>query len=127
MFRRITHLFLALLLMTSTVGFTVSKHYCGSELIEVSINSKAKPCCDDVGSSSCCHDEMAYFQLKEDFVSPVYIETQEMASIDILFPIVFIYLLEVQDHIDLETKSFAESPPPPTLQSKLSLLQTYLI
>jgi len=126
-FRKIAHIVFALLLMTSTMGFTVSKHYCCSELIEISINSEAEPCCDDVGTSGCCHDEMEYFQLKEDFVSPIYFENLEDTGIDLLFPTVVAYLPIIPDNIDIEVFNFAESPPPPTLQGTLSLLQTYLI
>jgi len=74
MFRKTAHIILTLLLLTTTMCFSVSKHYCGSRLVEASINSEAKPCCDDIETSSCCHNETEYFQLKEDFVSSVSFE-----------------------------------------------------
>jgi len=107
------------------MGFSVSKHYCSSRLVEISINSEAEPCCGDMGNSSCCHDETKYFQLKEDFVSPASFENTLIASFDILFPLVFIDFLETPDIVEIEILNFAESPPP-TIQTKLSLLQTYL-
>lgn len=71
MFRKTAHIILALLLLTTTMCFP--KHYCGSRLVEVSINSEAEHC-DDIETSSCCHNETEYFQLKEDFVSSVSFE-----------------------------------------------------
>jgi len=126
MFRKITYIILAFLLLTTTLGFTVSKHYCGSELIEVSINSKAEPCCDDVGTSGCCRNEMEYYQLKEDVVSPIYFESIQIANFDILFPLIFDFLSDASSDNEIDVLNFAESPPQFTIQAKLSLMQTYL-
>ena len=123
MFRKIAHLTLALLLLTTTMGFSVSKHYCGTRLVEISINSEAEPCCDDMGTSTCCHNETEYYQLDEDFVSSVSIENIQLANLIVLFPTVIIYFIDVPE---IEVANYAESPPLPTIQTKLSLLQTYL-
>lgn len=125
MFRKIAHLTLALLLLTTTMGFSVSKHYCGTRLVEISINSEAEPCCDDMGTSTCCHNETEYYQLDEDFVSSVSIENFQLANLIVLFPTVIIYFIDVPE-IEIEVANYAESPPIPTIQTKLSLLQTYL-
>lgn len=126
MFRKTANIILVIFLLTTTIGFSVSKHYCGSRLVEVSINSEAEPCCDDMGNSNCCHNETEYFQLKEDLVTPVSFENIRIASFDILFPLVFVYSFNTPGNIETEVINFAESPPPPAIQSKLSLLQTYL-
>lgn len=125
MFRKIAHLTLALLLLTTTMGFSVSKHYCGTRLVKISINSEAEPCCDDMGTSACCHNETEYYQLDEDFVSSVSIENFQLANLIVLFPTVIIYFIDVPE-IEIEVANYAESPPIPTIQTKLSLLQTYL-
>jgi len=126
MFRKTANIILALLLLTTTIGFSVSKHYCGSRLVEVSINSEAEPCCDDMENSNCCHNETEYFQLKEDLVTPVSFENTRIAGFDILFPLVFVYFINTPGNIETEVSNFAESPPSPTIQTKLSFIQTYL-
>jgi len=126
MFRKTAHIILTLLLLTTTIGFSVSKHYCGSHLVEVSINSEAEPCCDDMENPNCCHNETEYFQLKEDLVTPVSLENTRIAGFDILFPLVFVYFFNTPGNIETEVSNFAESPPPTAIQAKLSLLQTYL-
>jgi len=98
MFRKIAHIVLAFLLLTTTIGFTVSKHYCGSRLVEISINYEAESCCDDLGTSNCCHNETEYFQLKEDFVSPASFENTRIASFDIL-------LLNLKQYHDIQKHS----------------------
>ena len=126
MFRKTAHIISALLLLTTTIGFSVSKHYCGSYLVEVSINSEAEPCCDDMETPGCCHDETEFFQLKDDLVTPVSLENTRITGFDILFPLVFVYLFNTPGNIETKILNFAESPHPPTIQAKLSLIQTYL-
>ena len=126
MFRKIANILLVLLLLITTIGFFVSKHYCGSHLVEVSINSEAEPCCEDMNNSNCCHNETEYFQLKEDLVTPVSFENTRIAGFDILFPLVFVYFFNVSGNIETEILNSAESPPSPVIQAKLSLFQTYL-
>lgn len=126
MFRKTAHIVLVLLLLITTMGFSVSKHYCGSRLVEVSINSEAEPCCNDMGTSNCCHNETEYFQLKEDLVKPVSFENNQIAGFDILFPLVFVYSFNTPGNIETGVLNYAESPPPPAIQTKLSFLQTYL-
>ncbi|MCH7657865.1 MAG: hypothetical protein IIB05_06050 [Bacteroidetes bacterium] len=126
MFRKTANIILVLLLLTATIGFSVSKHYCGSRLVEVSINSEEEPCCDDMENSNCCRYETEYFQLIEDLVTPVSFENTRIADFDILFQVVFVYFFNTPGNIETGVLNYAESPPPPSIQAKLSLLQTYL-
>lgn len=127
MLRKITHIALAFLLLTATMGITVFKHYCGTELIEVSINAEAEPCCSDMGTSDCCHDETEYFQFNEDFVSPDFVENIQPADFNILFPMVVVYILNAPEDNEKDNLNFAASPPPLNLHTYLSFLQVYLI
>jgi len=127
MFRRITHIALSVLLLTATMGITVSKHYCGSRLVEVSINSEAIPCCTDMGVSGCCHDETELFQFDEDFVSSGIFNIIQTVDIDILFPITFVYVMHVCGDFEEHIFSDAESPPTLNLHTELSFLQIFLI
>ncbi len=43
-FKNIMSLLLALLVLGSTMSFTISKHYCGEHLVDVSIFGEAQPC-----------------------------------------------------------------------------------
>jgi hypothetical protein len=125
MFRKTGNIALAILLLITTTGFSISKHYCGTHLVEVAINSEIEPCCGEMGNSNCCHNETEYFQLKEDFVSSSSIENTSITCFDILFPLVLIDFPDTPYNIEIEIENFAESPPN-SLQTKLSLLQTYL-
>ncbi len=127
MLKRITHIALSFLLLTATMGISVSKHYCGSRLVEVSINSEAIPCCADMGNSGCCHDETEYFQFDEDFVSPDFAKDVQIAGLDILFPMAFVYIFNTPADIEKDIFCDAESPPILSLHTSLHFLQTFLI
>jgi hypothetical protein len=64
---KISSFSLALLVMLSTVSFTVEKHFCGNVLVDVAVFSEAKDCSGNVSSDtekttmkkkSCCKDEV---------------------------------------------------------------------
>lgn len=54
---------LALLVLLSTLSFTVKKHYCGETLVDVAVFSEAKTCGMEIDgiktAKSCCDDEVA--------------------------------------------------------------------
>lgn len=113
---------MSMLFLLTTMGFTVSKHYCGNKLVDVSINVEAESCCNMEG---CCHNDNEHFQLKEEFVSSINIDSFENIGIDLLFPV---YFLSVTIEQTETTKSEIEYTdiPPPKIQTSLALLQTFL-
>ncbi len=127
MFKRITHISLSFMLVTATMGITVSKHYCGSRLLEVSMNAEAEPCCSDMGTGGCCHNETEYFQFDEDFVSPGFAKDILPAGLDIFFPMAFVYIFNISADIDKDIFCDAESLPIFSVNSSLSFLQTFRI
>lgn len=64
--KKVLNISLVVLLLTATSGFTIFKHYCGTELVSVKINVKPIPCCGK-NSIGCCHEESNTFQLREYF------------------------------------------------------------
>lgn len=111
------------IMMVSTMGFTISKHYCGEDLIDQSISGNTEACCDMQGG--CCHDEIQTYQLAIDYTAPVIINHVDYFTI-VLFEIPE-FLVELQK----ETKTFAsasnfgESPPPKNVLHFLSDIQVY--
>lgn len=62
------HILFTILLLTSTIGVSVSKHYCGGKLLEIAINSQPNPCGDDASMpTDCCEDETQYFAVDDTF------------------------------------------------------------
>ena len=123
MLKKTVNIFISFVFLLSTMGFTVSKHYCGNKLVDVSINVEAESCCDMDG---CCHNENEHFQLEEEFVGSISIDSFEDIGIDLLFPIYFISITNESIESVNSTIELAELPPPPKILTRLSLLQTYL-
>ena len=58
---------LAFLILTSSVGVTISRHFCGDELKHVAFNSKPDKCCEMDMLMDCCHDETDHYGIADEF------------------------------------------------------------
>nr|WP_321453108.1 hypothetical protein [uncultured Carboxylicivirga sp.] len=124
MLRKISHIILVFYLLVSATGVTLSMHYCGGELVSTSINKEAKTCCD--GTGGCCENKTVHFEVEDDYVSPVQVINIQTVELDILFPILFVLNFDLSIDEEIEQVAFYDSSPPPTIQTRLALLQTYL-
>lgn len=124
MLRKISHIILAFFLLVSTTGVTLSMHYCGGELVSTSINKEAKTCCD--GTGGCCENKTVHFEVEDDYVSPVQVTNIQTVELDFLFSILFVLNFDLSIDEEIEQVAFYDSSPPPTIQTRLALLQTYL-
>ena len=125
MFKRIIHIVLACLFFTTTTGFTLSKHYCGTEMISISVNVEAESCCDDMDNSDCCRNETVHFQLKENFVVSVSDFQFHDTDIDIFQAVDLTFIFNsFSPDPDLD-KTPTESPPPPEIKTFLSTIQVF--
>ncbi len=125
MLRKVIHMILVLILLVAASGTTLSLHYCGQELVSAAINEEAPSCCD--GNGGCCHNKDIHFEVKDDFVASPQIDVVKNIELDTLFPILYMVFSEVP--METESKvayAFFDSSPPPKIQTRLSLLQTYI-
>lgn len=64
--RKFFNIFLVFLLLFSTTGVAISKHYCGEILQSVSVNSSTESCCDDQDmADDCCNEEVSFDKTTE--------------------------------------------------------------
>lgn len=124
MLRKLSHISLVLLLLVSTMGVTVSKHYCGSKLVDVSVLHGAEKCCDDAGSSKCCHDETAHFEVDNDFIVLAQNVMFASIAIDLFIPVVTETIFNLVDNGREQAIDFAP-PPPFKVLSFLTRIQVY--
>ncbi len=83
MLRKLVNIFILVLFVVSTTGFSISKHYCKGELISVALNTNPTPCCD-INSCGCCHEESQFFQVEEDFTVSQYSNIQQSFSLELI-------------------------------------------
>ena len=81
MLRKISHIILSALLLATTMGMAVSKHYCSGSFVSLKLFDEAKSCC---GDSDCCHNENHFYQVKDDFSAIQIQDVPQLAETDIL-------------------------------------------
>lgn len=125
MFRKLLNILISVLLLVSTTGFSISKHYCGDHLVSVKVFVQDEQCCS---MPDCCHTESSFAQLDDDFVySSTDINLNNDLNYDIVhYPLVLINCNYGIDGTNRIVSKF-ESPPPPRLQTRLIKLQTFLL
>ncbi|WP_297093626.1 hypothetical protein [uncultured Draconibacterium sp.] len=123
MIRKLSHIILATLLLATTMGFAVSKHYCHSSLVDVSIFAQADSCCDDGG---CCTNENHFYQVKEDFSAPVISAIPVLAEIDVMHQTLLDPDILIPNELTEEFE-LTNDPPPPTVREFLAEEQLYLL
>lgn len=123
MLKKITHIALGFLILVSTTGYTINRHYCGNTLETISINSKPEPCCDIDG---CCHDEAEHFQVKDDFCPTINMPSVVAPEIDVLYNTTFVTYLYKIFNAEFTSFTVTEYPPPLKRNTLLSFFQAYL-
>lgn len=124
MLKKFSHIILSALLLISTMGLAISKHYCSGSFVSASVFQEAESCC---GESDCCHNETSVYQVKDDFSAPALLNVPVMAELDILGYDIYPEILVVLSETETSEILFDSSPPPLTIQKTLSLKQVYLL
>jgi len=125
MLKKFSHIILASLLLVSTMGVAISKHFCSGFFVSISVFHEAKSCCDN---SDCCHNEDHFYQVKDDFSAPVISTVPFLAELDILGHDLAEFDSLLTEPESENTSSYIDfSPPPKNIQTVLSEKQVYLL
>ena len=124
MLRKTGYIILTSLLILSTVGFVVSRHYCDDMLVSVAIDSHADQCTSDM-DGDCCHDESEYLVLKTDYTQPA-VEKLTVAVIDVLDIELSTLLVEPSANLFHSTRQTGVCPIPGK-HSYISVIQSFLL
>lgn len=127
MFKKITHTLLTLVIFVLTTGMTISVHYCGSNVKEVSFLSATQSCCENPDGccpDGCCHDEAYIIKIKNDFSISSY--SFDFSQLEIVLPNL-IEIIKEEDPIEVKVFFLKYTIPPLKIQTILSNLQTYLL
>jgi hypothetical protein len=111
----------------STIGMSVSKHFCGEYLMQKSIIVHVDSCCDsDQMPAGCCHEELDIFSIEDDYQLTKISCNQELIPINSFFNTNLLHLSIPEDNSDLTT-AFIESPPPNLEDDIYIQVQSFLI
>lgn len=130
---RMFSVFLALIVLSSTMSFTIEKHFCGDKLIDVALFSELNKCNMDSSSidleefvkKMCCKDEVNIVTGQDELL---------MHDFDDLSMDIQTALFEVTRSINhlvsvelLSKKSFNDYSPPKLIVNRLIVNQNFLI
>lgn len=129
MIRQISHIAIATLLVILTAGFSISKHYCGGMLVEVSVFAGSVAGCQESGNActmdGCCHNEQLVVQLEDTYNTPVVLDSVSFFPVLLaVFDLSFIRTPDIST-LERDLLSIPESPPPPDALTRLSGLQVF--
>jgi hypothetical protein len=125
---------MAIVVLFSTMSFTIDMHYCGDTLVETTIFHKAKGCGMEMEKPSsegcsitkknCCDDKQLVIdgqdELKLNFDKLTFEQQQFVAS--------FIYTyINLFEGLDKNVSSFDEYKPPLVVRQIFKIDETYLI
>ncbi len=132
--RNISVIFMAMIVLFSTLSFTIDMHYCGDRLVDLALFKEAKTCGMNLQSNkiatcsvtkkSCCSDKELTFEGQNELKHSVDKITMEQQVFVASF--CFSYAILFQD-TENETLNFTEYPPPLMVKDIYLLNETFLI
>ena len=125
MLRKSIHIIISLVLLVSTTGLTISKHYSMGQLFDVSYIGEADHCCPV--PCDCCQDDFEFHKLEVEFVgSDVQVSFDDLPSIDLML---ITALFEINPDIgDFSDEiDYTTNLPPPKDSFSPSFTQSFLL
>jgi len=126
---------LALLVLFSTLSFTIEKHYCGDHLVDVSYFGNTKKCTDEIEDDgcdtpeveqkkNCCKDEVQHVEGQENLKNSV--EKFDLKKQQFTIAFITSYYNLFVDYV-AQTKFYENYSPPNLIQDLQVLLEVYII
>lgn len=132
---KIVSISMAIVVLFSTMSFTIDMHFCGDTLVDASFFHKAETCGMEMDNPSpetgcsitkkhCCSDKQLSAQGQNELQNSFFKIDFEKQVFITSFVYSYINLFEVQDN---EQPSFKDYSPPPLIKPIFKLDETYLI
>ena len=128
MLRKIVHIVLVIFLMVLTTGISISKHYCGEEIVRISLSSEHQSCCAE-GEFNCCKIIKEKIQLVDNYLA----SRSNCQFVDVSKKLQFVNHNLFKDTFYLTLIAHTQKynnynfPPPQKTKAILARLQTYLL
>ncbi|MEQ8882259.1 MAG: hypothetical protein RLQ12_21640 [Cyclobacteriaceae bacterium] len=106
--KQIIIILFSLLILSSSGGMVLAKHYCDGELMEAAFFKKLDSCCDGMEETGCCDTEQQ--DLKHDDNTLVSIYSFEPQSQPLLCTFEFPSLSEIIIRNNFVVKTFLQKP-----------------
>eukprot|EP01029_Cantina_marsupialis_P020903 TRINITY_DN4944_c0_g1_i1.p3 TRINITY_DN4944_c0_g1~~TRINITY_DN4944_c0_g1_i1.p3 ORF type:complete len:129 (-),score=14.32 TRINITY_DN4944_c0_g1_i1:261-647(-) len=104
------HIILVLLLLISTAGVSINKHYSGGELFSTAFFVEADTCCET--PCGCCDESTEFIQVQSDYLASTF-DLTEAAQLDLLFSSVPLLLQAESNGSSVLLFNTEDTSPPP--------------
>ena len=124
--RRALSLFLLLLVLMNSTGFTLAKHFCGETLAHITLN-ETKTCCENEEEmpGDCCHDEFEQLVLDD---SQLDHQTLQLQLVTFFTLTVLTHFLSFSPETNVLTSPWTVFHSPPLPNTDLYLrVQSFLL
>ncbi len=138
-FHKILSIFMAFVVLFSTMSFTVNMHYCGDTLVETAVLHKAEGCGMDsdnyrkekpategcsIAKKNCCDDK----QLVVDGQDELQLQVDKISLEQQVFIASFVYTyINLFEGLENNVSSYEKYVPPLVIKQLYKLDETYLI
>lgn len=124
--KQIISVFIALLVLLTTVGFTINQHYCGGKLAGTSVYTAAQcGCGDSKMDDDCCQNESEFYQFVEDYMPSVADQKENLDAVTA--SIKYVVLNELYNAFDSQSSNYLYYKPPLLERDIPVLTQSFLI
>lgn len=125
---------MAVVVLSSTMSFTVNMHYCGSKLVDLAFFHKPAGCGMEVASpategcsfikKNCCDDK----QLTQNGQDELKLSTEQISFDQKIFIASFVFTyISLYESVDKEVSSYERYKPPLVTKNIYQIDETYLI
>ena len=118
---------IALLVLFSTMSFTIDKHFCGNILVDVALFSEAEGCGMEIPATtenSCCKDELEIIKGQDE----LKISFDKLSFDQELFVVSLVYTyINLFEGLNKNVSSFEDYRPPLVIRQLYKIDETYLI
>lgn len=121
--KKILSIGLGFLLVVSTIGITINKHYSGGELFSYALFGEADSCCEV--NCECCEEESTTIKVEDDFVSTSFDLIKIIVSEVFQNAIDSIFAEASEPGLKKASPEIDKSPPP--IRSGEKYTQAYLL
>jgi hypothetical protein len=108
--KKIGHIILIFLLLISTAGVSINKHYSGGELFSTAIFVDADSCCET--PCGCCDESTETIKIEADYLASSF-ELDDVVQLNMLYASIPVLLQFVRTEDSTNSFSIGDFSPPP--------------
>ncbi|GET25833.1 hypothetical protein [Prolixibacter sp. NT017] len=129
MLNKAGHILTALILLTSTFGVTINKHYSHGRLFDVEVYANAQSCCTpEHHDMNGCADTHEHYQVASDFLASSFDNDFQAPVLDLFAPVLIVPAVELPITSEVPSSFYTHQTSLPLYDAgdRCALMQVFL-